>query len=314
MGLSDPTAKNFENDIGFAGHRTDTNTSLTYMGARYYDPQLARFISPDSIVPEEFNPQALNRYSYVYNNPVSYTDPTGNRPIAEDPYVVEPTGGYTSGSAPTTNPAGHTTEIFSEFPPARVVDKPQKTVAPPPTVEGSEVGDQVESADDIQPPSQEQASTQPTIYDQIEMSDVIMGGGYREGDTGAALGLLLGKALWGTKGVTFNDVLDAAGTFHGIRGSGLGKRPSLRNNISPSKFVPKYKAKVSYQRRLVRTPLDKLAAMRQELGLPAPGPRSPTLARLDIGGQSFYGMSGKKAIDLTVNPVSLWHAETDVLQ
>jgi hypothetical protein len=51
---------------------------LYYYNARYYDPKLARFISPDTIVPDPRNPQALNRYSYVLNNPLKYTDPTGH--------------------------------------------------------------------------------------------------------------------------------------------------------------------------------------------------------------------------------------------
>ncbi len=42
------------------------------------DPWIGRFIQPDSIVPNPANPQALNRYSYVYNNPMRYTDPTGH--------------------------------------------------------------------------------------------------------------------------------------------------------------------------------------------------------------------------------------------
>ncbi|MBC7228457.1 MAG: RHS repeat-associated core domain-containing protein [Thermoflexales bacterium] len=46
--------------------------------ARYYDPALGRFISPDPIVPEPGNPQALNRYGYVNNNPLRYTDPSGH--------------------------------------------------------------------------------------------------------------------------------------------------------------------------------------------------------------------------------------------
>jgi hypothetical protein len=45
--------------------------------ARLYDPVIGRFISPDSIVPAPFNPQSLNRYSYVLNNPLMYTDPSG---------------------------------------------------------------------------------------------------------------------------------------------------------------------------------------------------------------------------------------------
>jgi len=48
------------------------------MGARWYDPVIGRFISADTIVPEPNNPQALNRYAYVYNNPIQYTDPTGH--------------------------------------------------------------------------------------------------------------------------------------------------------------------------------------------------------------------------------------------
>jgi len=64
-------------DFGFAGHRYDSSTGLIYMGARYYDPVLGRFISPDPTVPEPGNPQSLNRYSYVENNPLKFIDPYG---------------------------------------------------------------------------------------------------------------------------------------------------------------------------------------------------------------------------------------------
>jgi len=48
-------------------------------GARFYDPALGRFISADTVVPGAGNPQALNRYAYVLNNPLKYTDPTGHQ-------------------------------------------------------------------------------------------------------------------------------------------------------------------------------------------------------------------------------------------
>ena len=48
-----------------------------YYNARYYDAALNRFIQPDSIIPDYYNPQYLNRYSYVRNNPLRFTDPTG---------------------------------------------------------------------------------------------------------------------------------------------------------------------------------------------------------------------------------------------
>lgn len=45
-----------------------------------YSPALGRFIQPDTIVPDMYNPQSLNRYSYVLNNPIRYIDPTGHCP------------------------------------------------------------------------------------------------------------------------------------------------------------------------------------------------------------------------------------------
>jgi len=47
--------------------------------ARFYDPYLNRFVSADTIVPDPANPQSLNRYSYVCNNPLKYTDRSGHR-------------------------------------------------------------------------------------------------------------------------------------------------------------------------------------------------------------------------------------------
>ncbi len=49
-----------------------------YYRARYYAAGLGRFVQADTIVPGIENPQGLNRYSYVLNNPLIYTDPTGH--------------------------------------------------------------------------------------------------------------------------------------------------------------------------------------------------------------------------------------------
>ena len=62
----------------FTGQEFDGETGLYYYNARYYDPKLARFVSADTIVPDPRNPQALNRYSYVINNPIKYIDPSGH--------------------------------------------------------------------------------------------------------------------------------------------------------------------------------------------------------------------------------------------
>jgi len=61
----------------FTGQREEATLGLYFYGARWYDQAIGRFIQADSIVPEPGNPQALNRYSYVYNNPLRFIDPTG---------------------------------------------------------------------------------------------------------------------------------------------------------------------------------------------------------------------------------------------
>jgi RHS repeat-associated protein len=48
------------------------------LNARVYDPTIGRFLSPDSVTETAYDLQVLNRYSYVGNNPLSYTDPSGH--------------------------------------------------------------------------------------------------------------------------------------------------------------------------------------------------------------------------------------------
>jgi RHS repeat-associated protein len=62
----------------FTGQVLDAETGLYYYNARYYDPELGRFIQPDDEIPDFSNPQSYNRYSYVRNNPLRYTDPDGH--------------------------------------------------------------------------------------------------------------------------------------------------------------------------------------------------------------------------------------------
>jgi RHS repeat-associated protein len=62
----------------FTGQYADSYIKLVFMGARAYNPEIGRFVSADSIVPEAGNPQALNRYSYVANSPLKYVDPSGH--------------------------------------------------------------------------------------------------------------------------------------------------------------------------------------------------------------------------------------------
>jgi len=79
----------------YTGQERDVNSNLYYYGQRYYDPSIGRFTQPDPVSkyltnPQKLkqatgkalqkfleNPQKLNSYSYTQNNPVRYTDPTG---------------------------------------------------------------------------------------------------------------------------------------------------------------------------------------------------------------------------------------------
>lgn len=71
------TAQNLELNRGYCGHEHLTNFGIINMNARLYDPYLGRFLSPDPYVQEPNNTQSLNRYTYCLNNPLKYTDPSG---------------------------------------------------------------------------------------------------------------------------------------------------------------------------------------------------------------------------------------------
>jgi RHS repeat-associated protein len=61
----------------FTGYERDTETGNDYAFARYYSYSLERFLSPDPLGGDGSDPQSLNRYTYVLNNPVNQTDPMG---------------------------------------------------------------------------------------------------------------------------------------------------------------------------------------------------------------------------------------------
>lgn len=75
--------------FSFTGQREDAYVNLTEMEARWYDPVIGRWISPDSIIPEAGNLQALNRFSYVLGNPLRYNDPTGHQENEPEPGTKE---------------------------------------------------------------------------------------------------------------------------------------------------------------------------------------------------------------------------------
>lgn len=64
------------------GHEHLSYFGLINMNGRMYDPLQGRFLSPDNYIQSPDNPQNYNRYSYCLNNPLKYTDPSGESVIA----------------------------------------------------------------------------------------------------------------------------------------------------------------------------------------------------------------------------------------
>lgn len=77
--VNDPHAS--ENKIGFHGKPFDPVTGLSYMGDRYYNPEIGRFTGVDPEDVRELNPQSFNRYAYANNNPYKFVDPDGRLPV-----------------------------------------------------------------------------------------------------------------------------------------------------------------------------------------------------------------------------------------
>ena len=70
----------FNTDIttrGFTGHEMVDGVGFIHMNGRIYDPKLARFLQADPHIQAPHLTQNLNRYSYVLNNPLNATDPSG---------------------------------------------------------------------------------------------------------------------------------------------------------------------------------------------------------------------------------------------
>jgi RHS repeat-associated protein len=93
----------------FLDKTTDTTTGLTNVGARYYDPVTAQFISLDPLLQPD-SPQSLNGYTYANNNPITFSDPTGlicspdwTDCTGDGPATSQPANGPGSGGGSSTS-------------------------------------------------------------------------------------------------------------------------------------------------------------------------------------------------------------------
>lgn len=75
-------------DRGYTGHEHLQSVGLINMNARLYDPKIHRFLQPDTLIQDPFNTQNYNRYGYCVNNPMKYTDITGNAFGVDDAIII----------------------------------------------------------------------------------------------------------------------------------------------------------------------------------------------------------------------------------
>lgn len=120
------------NNRTFTGALADADVGLIQMGARFYDPALGQFVSADSIIPDRYSPQTLNRYAYALDNPVGLIDPSGHQAICAGMELCQPI------KPRTGNPgewAPYAPEPPLSAPP--MVEAPPPPPSPPPLVTGS---------------------------------------------------------------------------------------------------------------------------------------------------------------------------------
>jgi RHS repeat-associated protein len=67
----------------YTGQRLDSYINFYWYNSRWFDPYLNRWTSPDSVIPDYYNPLDWDRYAYVRNNPLKYNDPSGHFPACD---------------------------------------------------------------------------------------------------------------------------------------------------------------------------------------------------------------------------------------
>ncbi len=111
---SDYNVENGKLDRGYTGHESLREFGLINMNGRMYDPILGRMLSPDNYVQDPFDLQNYNRYTYCLNNPLKYTDPSGEF-FAEALFIGAMVyfGGVMANSMTSDNPFDCTTWNWS---------------------------------------------------------------------------------------------------------------------------------------------------------------------------------------------------------
>jgi RHS repeat-associated protein len=111
----------------FTGHVADEDLQLIDMIGRIYDPRIARFVTPDPLVGDPLRSESLNRYSYAWNNPLKWIDPSGFQDAGTEGDTEDYTG-FDSTEVPWLS-AQNYVEISSSVGGERTSQQPTPTVS-----------------------------------------------------------------------------------------------------------------------------------------------------------------------------------------
>jgi RHS repeat-associated protein len=117
--------------VGFTAHEEDGELGLVNMNGRVYDPTVGRFLTADPIVQAPLSGQSWNRYSYVFNNPLTLLDPSGFQSEGSgdpEPVTVTISGG---GSSSSSTGNGTQNQCPSNFPKGACGPQPNVTPSQP---------------------------------------------------------------------------------------------------------------------------------------------------------------------------------------
>jgi RHS repeat-associated protein len=125
------STSNPKSSLGYTGHEDEEDAGLINMQGRMFDPNIARFISPDPIIQAPTFSQSLNRYSYVWNNPLSFTDPSGYSAVSPEKQISREESYNSDGALVVGKPSQTSKSNHNEKPRATVAPTPAGTPAKP---------------------------------------------------------------------------------------------------------------------------------------------------------------------------------------
>jgi RHS repeat-associated protein len=102
------------NGRGYINERFDPETGLRYLHARYYDPHLGRFLSPDTWSPTRAGVD-INRYAYSLNDPINLSDPLGHDPTWAGGFSDKMYSGDSNGSSRTNQQRSDSIKSYGSF-------------------------------------------------------------------------------------------------------------------------------------------------------------------------------------------------------